>query len=509
MSLGPDPAGLRLGDLTEDVLQELRAEARTNLYLFAKAILGYKDITLRTHKGFCDWLVSDAKRKLGLMPRGHFKTTLDSMADPLRLLAVDPNTTILLVNESSENAEYMLSEIKDHILNNQILRAVFPDLIPKDINKTTWSSKSILLPRTATALREPSIDTAGVTTKIVSRHYRRIKCDDLVSDEAMFSPSVMQKAAKFVNRLVSLLVNPLTDTIDIVGTRWAYGDVYGHIIDTMPEFDVFIRKAIVLGANGHPEPFFPERYSMEIFQRIIENDPNQWATQYANDPLDTSVVDFRPEWLQYFTLRSDRSVSWTDEDGVIHVQPFSSLSFYIHWDPSVADTATSDYAGITVVGVSPADQKFIFEARKLHVDPLEQTMCLFDLCDAYNPKRVTVESNAFQKSLKYFVENEAKRRETYVPLEPIPASSHKSKDARILGALQPQFSTRQIWLRRGLVDLVEEYLHFGRMKDQHLMDSLAQGPQVWRAPMSHLAQSRWTRRRERERPMLGVTGYGT
>lgn len=507
MSLGPDPSGLRTGDLSKEVVTELRERAKTDLYLFAKAILGYSDLTIRTHKDFCDWLVSDSKRKLGLMPRGHFKSTLSSMADSIRRLAVNPNETILIVNESAENAEYMLAEIKEHFTNNAIFRAVYPDLIPKDFNKTVWSRKSILIPRPATALREPSIDTAGVGSKIVSRHYRLIKGDDLISDEAMFSPAVMGKAIKFVNRLVSLLVHPLNDSIHIIGTRWAYGDVYGHIIEEMPHYDVFVRKAIVQGAEG-PEPFFPERYSMEIFQSIIENDPNQWATQYANDPLDTSVADFRPEWLQYFKVKSDRNVTFEDEEHITHIVPFNALRFYIHWDPSVGDETWSDYAGIVVVGISPAGQKFVFEALNLHVDPLQQTMRVLDLCDTYMPVMVTVESNAFQKSLKYFVDDELRRRQKYFRIEPLPASSHKSKRARILGALQPQFSTRQVWVRKGLVELVNEYLHYGKSDHEHMLDALAQGPGVWRLPMSQEATIRRKRRIAKNRPQLGVTGYG-
>lgn len=500
-----DLTGLRTGDLTSDVIRALRVEAVNNLYLFGKAILGYRDLTVRTHKGFCDWMQAPAKRKLGLMPRGHFKTTID-IADILRRLIINPNERILLVNESSENAETMLGEIKGHIFGNQILRTVFPQLIPPDFNATTWTRDKILLPRPGN-FRESSVEAAGVTTRIVSRHFTLIKGDDLISDEAMFSPTVMKKAIKFVNRLVSLLTHPLNDEIHLIGTRWAFTDVYSHVIENMPSYDVFIRKAIVLGPDG-PEPFFPERYSMEIFQDIIENDPDQWATQYANDPLDTSVADLRPEWLQYCTVGPDKGLRWTDDDGMLQLTPWSDLRFYMHYDPSVGDEPRLDYGGITVVGINPAGQKFLVDAVKVHVDPLQQVNKLLDLCQTYHPKRVTFESNAFQKSLAYFIPEEAKKRMMYVPLEAIPASSHKTKRARVLGALQPLFSGRTIWVRRGLVDFVNEYLHYGKSEHEHLLDSLAQGPPIWRVPLSENARRRIAKRRARAHANLGVTGYG-
>lgn len=512
---------LRLGDLEgEGVMDMIRGEARRSLYFFAKAILGYKDLTPRTHREFCDWMQGlvdsqgrsvalleselAGKRKLGMMPRGHFKTTIN-MADAIHKYLADPEIRLLMVNESAVNAEYMLREIKGHFENNEVFQAVFPEAIPPDFNKANWTTTSVTLPRKG-VYREPTFDTAGTTSKIVSRHYTHIKGDDLVSNEAMDSPAVMEKAKKFVNRLVSLLVNPRENWIEIIGTRWAYDDVYGHIITEFPEFDVFIRKAIIQGPDG-PMPFFPERYSMEIFQGIIERDPDQWATQYANDPSDSTVQDFKKDWLQWCDVGVDKAIRYR-KGGVLYRYGLHDLRYYIHVDPSLGEKPSHDYAGIIVPGLAPTGDVFLIDAVAQRLNPLDLVDKIIELSHVYMPKIVTVESNAYQKAIVYYLEKEAKKAGVYLNIVPVNSPAGLKKEARIRAALQPFFSSMRVYIRRGLQAFFDEYVKFGKTNDDHLMDALAQGPEVWTFPVSREARERSVRRSKRIRVDRGITGYG-
>lgn len=493
-------------------LKELAEYAKRDLYVFSKAILGYKDLQKRVHEDFCEFIqAQDTYRRLGLMPRGHFKTSLGN-ADCIRLLCLNPNERILLCSESSLNAESMLEEIAGHFQHNQLFRRLYPDIIPPNFRQTTWNRNALLCPRPG-IFREASIEAAGITSKLVSRHYTRIKGDDLISNEAMDSPSVMAMAIRFVNRMESLLVNPLKDTIDIVGTRWAFSDVYSHIIENFPQFKVFIRKALVMGPNG-PEPFFPQRYSMEIFQGIIERDPDQWATQYANDPRDSTVTDFRPQWLQYFRVGPDRGMRW-DEDGEVFFQSLYECNIYIHVDPSMGEDLNADYSGIVVVALAPNKNIFLLDSIGMRLDPLALAEKIIELAEFYDPKMVTIESNGYQKSLNYYLKEKLRERNIYFRIEPFLASGRKSKKARIRGALRPLFSTQRIWVRKGLTSFIDEYLSFGKADgDEHQLDAFAQGPvgnkgdPFWRYPLAPQAQLRMRKARSSYSVNRGVTGYG-
>lgn len=500
---------IELEGFDEGELNEFKSSVQNNLYAFAKGILHYKDLTPRTHKDFCDWLQNpNSKMKLGLMPRGHFKTSIE-IANLIRLLTLDQNRRILLVSESGINAEAMLGEVKDHIANNQILQLLFHEIIPKSFGRN-WNSDSILIPRTKLGIRENSIEAAGVGSKLVSRHYTDIFGDDIISDEAMYSPAVMSKAKDFVNRCISLTVEPLEDTICFIGTRWHFDDVYSHIMDKYPSCDVFIRKAIVHGKDGSPEPFFPERFSMEMFQRIIENDPDQWATQYANDPMDSSVVDFDRKWLQYFEFTKDRDIYYSDDSGLRYIQPIDELSIYTHIDPSLGEDPHNDFTAIVTVGLNCYKQIFVLDAWQGRIDAIVTTNKILDAAEYWWPRKTIIESNAYQKSLMQYVQEEARRRERWIRMEPYNAPSTKKKPARIRGALGPLFSAKRVWVRRGLTDFVDQYLSFGRSQHEHLLDAMAQGPDggFWRYPPHEEAIKRRIRRAEAAKVDLGIAGYG-
>src|SRR6516225_6970940 len=95
----------------EDIRQSLRERAKRSTYFFAKAILGFRDLTVQTHGPICRTLDGPSKRKLIVMPRDHLKTSIATIADTIRRIVIDPNIRILLGNETATNASHFLRRI--------------------------------------------------------------------------------------------------------------------------------------------------------------------------------------------------------------------------------------------------------------------------------------------------------------------------------------------------------------------------------------------------------------
>lgn len=489
----------------------MRRHAILNPYFLAKAILGYTKITPRAHRALCDTIADDSvRRRVFLMPRGHYKTTLTTVTDTIRLIAKNPNTRILIGNEKAENAEGMLTEIKNQFEQNQLFQKLFPELIPPNMNKTTWSTKQILVPRMAT-WKEPTVDTIGVGGSKVSMHYDHLKLDDLIGEAAFKSPTTMDDTRGWLNRSVSLLVDS-SSRMDLTGTRWTMEDIYVHAINKMG-FVPFIRKAVVMGPNG-PEPLLlgdgtPDNpgFTMEFFQNIIETDPFQWATQYSNDPYDLLDSDFKQEWLQFYRIAPDGDLRYNDIDGSLCMQPYEDLTFYAHVDPSMGESENADHSAIVVVGVNSRGQVFIVEAWKRRIDPLGLLEKILEIHARYTPRAISIEAVAFQKSLQYFVEREARRRGVYLRIEPYRPGTRQNKSARIRNTLQPYFSTGNVYIQSNQIDLLEEYRAFGRTHPD-LMDALAQGPGFWKSPLGEDEMQRFKMIRKEMSAPRGVTGYG-
>lgn len=492
---------------TEDLLR-IRDLGKNDLYFFARGVLRYRDLVPRVHRDLCSYMEQDLPRSLVLMPRSHFKTTV-GLAEIIRRIVRDPNLRILIANESAKNAQTMLEEIKQHVTRNEQFRALYDYVIPRNINETTWSREAILLPRTLIG-REPTVSTIGVGGAVVSAHYNYMHFDDLIGEEALHSPAVMSRAISWLNHSVSLLIRPEEDMIRLVGTRWAYNDLYAHALSHMG-FDVFRRKAVVLNkTSGKTEPLFRERFSLKFLASIMVADPQQWAAQYANDPSDVAFSDFQKEWLRYYTVAPDGDIRWTDVDGTLHKQSVRDLRIYVHVDPSVGDTPSADQQAVMTVGVNKLGQVFVLDAWQLRVDPIMLVEKLFELHERFSPRLFSIEATAFQKALAYFVEEEARRRSTYLRVEQHTPSSRKSKEARIRGALQPYFSSGLIFVRNTHMHFVEQYLAFGRTDEDHMMDALAQGPFYWKSPRddSELARHSRIKSAMLMRRNYGLSGYG-
>lgn len=500
---GVDPTGQEISH--EDWLS-FRERCQTSLYFTAKVLCQYNQINPRVHTAFCKFLEDDSVlNKAAMMPRDHRKTTAGTKAGCVFEIIKNPNIRILLGNEVDTNAQAMLKEIRWHFESNAWMRFFFPELIPENIRKTTWSNNAIVIPRTE-KWGEPTVDTIGTGGTRVSQHYDLLLFDDLIGLAALQSPTEMKKAISWLNYSRGLKVSAHTTRTHLIGTRWDLKDIYWHAISNMG-FKEFRRGALVLGPNG-PEPFYPLVTSMEELEQIIISDPFQWATNFANNPYDASTSDLKMEWLQGqdFNIAPDGDIRYKDALGQLRLQKWSELRFYLHCDPSMGEKDDSNETAIVLVAVSPKGCVFIVDCWKRRIDPVTTVDSLFEYQDTYVPRITTVEGVAYQKALVYFVNDKAKRERRYINIESFLPGTRRDKITRIKFTLQPYFRDKRIFYRSSQFQFIEEYQQFGRSHPD-ILDALSQGPSVWKFPADELSVRKKAGKLDRyER--TGSTGYG-
>ena len=104
----------------------IRKESKKSLFFFARAILNFKDLTRDLHLPFANYLQlfpwnggpPASRRKMLVVPREHFKSTLASVALPLWLLLHDRQRTIGLCSAVIDNSVKWLRAIKSVVQNN-------------------------------------------------------------------------------------------------------------------------------------------------------------------------------------------------------------------------------------------------------------------------------------------------------------------------------------------------------------------------------------------------------
>ncbi len=492
-------------DWTGVQIEGLRKRAKTDLMFLAGGILEYDLLSIPFHGHFARWMweVRYERYKMSLLARDHYKSTIKTITESIQMVlpndaGVDhyphllgPNIKMLIAHEVRESASRFLYEITKAFREKLVMLALFPELIPSPrvqrMNK--WELE---LPREIHH-REPTFDTMGVGGAAQGRHYNWLMLDDLVGEDARDSETVMKRVLLWFDNINSLLTRLKIDGWDLIGTRWAPTDVYSHavkmygvkkersVLYAYDERDIETMEPgqLVVYARGAIEnglPVFPEEFSLEDLNRIRKN-PYVWAAQYANNPREGDLTRLKAHWLKYYNIGNDDYIIVFDGEGSRRIRT-SELDRCILIDPAVGESNTADPWGIVVTGTDKDMNIYILEAYRKHMLPPDGIDEMFRLYTKWNPRLISIESVAFSAMLKYWFDQTCQRLGIYPSIYDYKPGSKRSKVGRIEG-LSNYGAAGQIYILEGMHQLRDEWEWFPLGENDHILDALAQGPEVW------------------------------
>ena len=472
-----------------DFLNKLRELSKSSLYFLSRAILGFSDLTPHLHQEVCN-IVQDFshKHELILLPRKHFKSTISTISLPIWIHLQDfipslqmrgSDVRILIANESATNSEHFLSIIENLWDTNELLNILFPELVPDKSTRKRWNAKEMLLNRRA-VWPEASIETIGVGGAAQSRHYEVHILDDLIGKEAMESEVIMEKAITWYDYSESLSVSPIRYVSRVLGTRWSKKDLYQHIIEKdAKKFFVYTREC---RENG--KPIFPEWYTNEYYEDLLAKNPAHYLSQYCNNPTDPVSCDFKESWLKYYTFERQKDklyIHFQDDD---KLYPYSDLDMVGAFDPSVDEKPTASKRAITYAAMDAKERVLLIDVYSSR-DTLDKVMdTLFMTHTKWRPRVFGVEVAALQRIFITIIEKESRIRKKYISCTPIKVSTNRSKDARIRDIIQPIASEGRLYIRREMMEFVQEYIEFPQGRTKDVLDAFAHCIQLLRTPFS-------------------------
>lgn len=468
--------------LPQSDIDALREKCRTDLYFLSLGILGQgvseedQAISVAVHGQFCRLLVrEEKKRRLLLMPRGHLKSTIGTVADSIRLVLADPdNARILIASETVTLAEKFLLEVKGHFEKNQLLRALFPELIPARFSGpgVQWSSSMASVNR-STGHREASWTAIGVGGSIIGSHFTRIKCDDLIGYEAMRSPAKMQEAKNWVSYIEPLLTSPRRDIIDFIGTRWSKTDLYAHVMEYYKEaLRVFTRSAVEGG-----EIILPQKYSWADYQRIQSENPALWFAQFVNNPITAGQSDLAWDQVGRFRFSLDGEYVILSNGKKWHLE---QLDRVLTADPNSGSLTAPDAAAISVQGLSPDDELIQLDSWSGRVDPTGFVDLIYDKARLWRVRAAGIEK-AGQQNTAHYLRRKARENSYYlnvIELEP----GKRKKDERIRFNLGPIIKSGSYFILAAQTVLSQQGADFPDCILWDELDAAAYGPDILRKP---------------------------
>ena len=482
--------------MSGDLRQDLATAFSNDLFKFAYGVLGMHDLTVDCHGPLCQFFDHNpARYKHVEMPRDHLKTSLGTIARNMQKVVKNPNERILLINETSTNAQRFLGSIKQHAESNRIFRALYSNVIPKDTRKVPWNNEELRFNREWIG-PEPTIDTMGMTGAVTSRHFTHISIDDPISEEAVKSELVMHDATNRITKVLTLMVNPNSDTFDLVGTRWAFADIYRHFMRLYKgKMALFIRGAIEDGL-----PIWPERFSLEtLAQMRADMGEYNFSCLMMNNPRNADLQDFNIQDLRFWQWKDAKEsvVQQFHSNGeLLREISVDELDISVSVDPAPAEKISSDRNAVVTVGTTKHGDAIVLDVWAKRCSPLELIEYLFTLRKRWHPRVFGIEDVAYQKVLKHFLKAEANRRNEYFNVQPLKPGG---KNKQHIKGLQPVAATGHLYVHPTQHVLRTELADWPLGEHDDAADGLALNMQLWRGTMN---LQRWDRYTKSEKEFL-------
>ena len=205
---------------------QIREACRTSLKYLSKEFLGMSKWDDNLHDDLAAYLENSGKYKLILIPRGHLKSSLVTVAWSIQQLLRNPDYRILIRNAVWDQSRRFLGQIQGYLEDSK-LPLIFGQFTSQ---KAIWTKEELEIRQRKNKKASPSIMTAGLETSLTGLHFDIIIDDDLVNDKNTSTKEQIQKVIDVYNDSFNLLDRGGIHVV--VGTRWNVRDLYGHILST-------------------------------------------------------------------------------------------------------------------------------------------------------------------------------------------------------------------------------------------------------------------------------------
>lgn len=441
-------------------IDQVREACKNSLHFLCTQMLKYQDWDI-VHDDTEKFLSRPSMKKALLLPRDHLKTSMVTIGKSIQFILQNPNVRILIANQIWDFARKILGEIKGHLEDKSQLPQIFGQFVSH-----SWTADSIIVRQRTKSLKEPTIMTTGVEAENTGGHYEKIFLDDLMGHQNCQTTEQREKAKRFRRSMIALL-EPGGEIIDI-GTRWHNDDTFSEIFEKeMDYYDVMVRQIVEDG-----KLIFPKKFNKK-FDAVKKNwmhvdypcldyvthlkksmTTAEYSAQYMNQPIDEENQIFKPTYFKTYKERPERL--------------FVSMTI----DPAISEKQSADHFAINVSGMDEHYKIYVLDTLKGRWKVSESIDNIFTTYNKWHPSVVGLETVAYQKALKSWLEEKMRERGTYFPITELRRNTNESKEFRIK-ALEPFYREGMIFHAPWMKSLESELLQFPKGKYDDEIDALA------------------------------------
>lgn len=362
------------------------------------------------HEELWEMCTSSDKYVAIAAPRGHAKSTSVTHAYTLASVLFREKSFVVLIANTESQVVAFLQDIKLELQENEELQELFglnPELVKSRETELIGefddgSQFRILAKSSGSEIRG---------TKWRNKRPDLIICDDLEDTETVYNED---RRNKFRNWFYADVLPSISDTgcVRVVGTVLHMDSLLERLLQD-PNWRTERYRA---HSSDFSELLWPEKFSKEKLETIRnmyirQGNPEKYAQEYLNDPIENDAAYFRKE--DFIDLNS-------------YPEMLSGNKVrYMAVDFAISQKTRSDYTAIVIVGVNETGHLIVEDVRKGRWDGKEIIDEIFNSYQAWSPELVLLEEGIIRHALGPFLMEEMGRRGIYIPVEKIKPSNDK------------------------------------------------------------------------------------
>jgi len=436
--------------IVKQALIRRELKKKNDIILFSKWLFEHHIVSKipKFHKEIYDIILKESNDQVCIAaPRGFSKSTIVSFIYILWQALYKESKFILIISDTYTQAKYLLDTIKRELEDNVRLKAMFGD-------QTTdkWSEGEIILTNGA------KITAKGVGMKVRGIKHREMRPDLIVMDDLENAELVESRDRR--DKLLRWFMSEVKPALAIDGKIRYIGTVlhYDSLLNKILKDKNWIRRKYQAIENG--KSIWADRYSLKELEKIKQEYRNlgtldSYFCEYMNDPISDENAQFKQKWFKYFQL-SD-----------INIKDFEIFTAV---DLAISKDERADYTVVITVGINKQNDLYILDIKRGRWNPYETMDQMFNVYEKWKPVRMGIETVAYQKAMIYFMKDEMRKRNIFIPLKELKADTDKE---RRIKSLIPRYNIGTVYHQNIHTDLEEELLKFPKGEHDDIIDALA------------------------------------
>ena len=344
----------------------------TDLYFLLWYGLGRSDIEHPWLLKRCQEVQANPNDHLDLWSREHYKSTIITFGLTIQDILNDPETTIGIFSHTRPIAKGFLRQIKREFEANELLKALFPDVLwahpAKDAPK--WSEDDGIVVKRKSNPKESTIEAWGlVDGQPTSKHYRTLLYDDVVTLESVTSPDMMAKTTAALE--VSYNLGAQGGQRRFAGTRYHFNDSYKTLLSRGTA-----KPRIYPATQDGSETGEPVLWTTEqLRNKRRDMGPYTFSCQILLNPKGDGAQGFKRDWVKHYKSHNG---------GV-------GMNKYILVDAANGKRKENDFTSMWVIGLGPDRNYYALDIVRDRLNLSERAARLFALHRKWRPIQVRYE----------------------------------------------------------------------------------------------------------------------